>query len=225
MEQDFDAELQRLVAQEDMARRIQRDFDQTAGRLRSFLESKGINFGPPADGSTPAEYGVIEENRRKLRDIATLVAAHLAIAAYGGESRPRNPLYKKKLQAALIYYGFDEPWFELIDHELPGDPLNEDDTDILTSVAMEKMLQDEEAAVQLQHILTQMVDYLGEQGISELSEEDRVLLERLAVIQMRTELHNISGLKLENIRGRLITLGYDDPAWLSLVQTFFNPPE
>lgn len=223
MEKSFDEELTDFLGEDQASRKAQQDISETAQRLRATLEESGVSFSPP-DNVTAEGLTSLRDQNRALRSLATYIAAIRAMHVAKGLTEPADPDFKKKLQADLVYRGFDQAWLTAVDREVPGSPLTDDDTGLITSVAMEKILNDEANTARVLNNLSQMIDYLDSQGESQLSQKEHELLTHLCVqLEMLQTVGNPRK-HVEDIKIFLIKSGYAEPAWMGLAEIFFSPP-
>jgi hypothetical protein len=144
---------------------------------------------------------------------------------YRGVSELADPLSKKRLQAAYLVKGFGSPWQELIDIELPGPALTEDDIDIISEVALQTIAEDDVHAKQYEARYDEMESYIMLNGVEQIGEREQIALAQLVLLSL-VKMEGVAlARRIEDARAVIFKLGLSDPAWLGLLDKYFNVSE
>jgi len=181
-------------------------------RFKTFLEARGVDTD-----ETRIDVVSLATSKLLLDEVVLLKPAEV------------NRLnFKKNLQAEYFLKDYDPAWQELIDKEFQGEPLTDDDIDIMAEVFNRNISVSEDIKRQYQNTEADMLDYLAKQGIDttpeSLSEEDRDTLDYL-IFTYNFDIWSPPD-KFEKVYSVLINRGYaEDPTWLSLLNKFFPHQE
>ncbi|HUD05417.1 MAG TPA: hypothetical protein VMR18_00635 [Candidatus Saccharimonadales bacterium] len=162
----------------------------------------------------------IYDQRSRLEILALTLA--MIESGEGKLTHEQQTDLKKRLQARSIVDGEDSIWRELIAKKFPGDPLTDDDTDILADEALKNTLETEETKRQLNDLKKEMLDYLLGLGEDTTSLEAHGLILQLALYVQRARLLNNSAPFIEEARLAAIKSGVSSNNWESLINKLFN---
>jgi hypothetical protein len=166
-------------------------------------------------------------NRSQLRALAGVIAM---VEEAGGEEGGHNldPNFKKKLQAQYVVRGSDKAWVEVIDRDLPGEALSEEDTGLIAEVAIQDISTEQEGQEWLDNQKAQFRDFLYQHGVDEITAEGEITItilcslyhSALTIQRMRQEAHLVRF--AEDAKIVLVNHGQTEEAWNNLVDTFFT---
>lgn len=206
----FDKFIEELESREA----IKLELEATTQRYTDALKNQDVDVETPVN---QIEISALAAQKLMLDEVILL-----------NPNEPSLYLIKKQLQARSLIRGDSPAWQELIDQEFPGEPLKDDDIDVIANTFSAQLQSSEDRQFLYQKTQTEMLDHLAleDDGLvyKDLTDEDQAVLDYLIFI------HNLSRLKpqdrLESTRAFLLNHGYTDkPAWQSLLDKFFSTRE
>jgi len=213
---EFDSFRERSISQEQASAQI----NKVKERLTQFLTSKGIILQFPENPNND-EVVEISKNKTEVLSLSAMIAYQEMVNDYRGTSQPKIPDYKKKLQANLLVSGFSQPWLELIDQELEGESLKEDDFDIISEVALETFAGEEASRQKLESTYDEMESYVL-QYKADITDDEHIVLIQLTILYAVSMKGIGPSARLEDARNLILNNNLTDPAWFDLLDRYFN---
>jgi hypothetical protein len=137
------------------------------------------------------------------------------------------PNFKKRLQAEHMVRGLDEAWVQVIESEVPGEGVSDEDAGLIAEVALEMITGNEESRAWFESRRAQMADLLQQQGL-ELTEEAEIAIIQLCYLGFSVKARqfispeHMTSSAIEEARVILNRQNLTDPAWYRLIDIFFN---
>lgn len=223
MEGSFDDEEFEVFRRQSVSREeVDAQLAAIKHRLTAFLAERGVPLSAP-EGASNEEIAETAAHQMEVLALAALIASHQAMAEYRGEAEEPPADYKKRLQASYMAKGYGGPWQELIDAELEGQPLTEDDIGLISEMAAATFSLEEESARRFEALYDSMEEFLLVSGAEELDADSQTVMVQLIVLLGSVFEGHSPVNKVEDARILVHRAGLTDPAWEALIQHFFIP--
>lgn len=194
MSEFSDDVLRDFLAEGESQEATKERFEVIYMRGQLFLSERGIEF--PLLASTPTEQQTEDEVIRAMmadqvraHNAMRLVELSSAILMYtvANEIRKSDAPHetaatiKKRLQAEYVVDGLPPAWGELVDAELPGEPLGDGDGELVAEVTQQMSQGRAQGAEQVAATANTILDILSESGI-DITVEDNMIATGLAAL-------------------------------------------
>ena len=224
---NFEAFLEETNLREALHERV----ELTHNRFQLYLSERGVIFDP-ADfvelsgvGTEPTDRNELQrmadQNYHHARSLATTkIKVELAT-----EAGVEPPLIKKHLQAQEVASGATKVWIDLINAEFPGEPLQDNDYDLLLAEVIDgsdgKILSDAELA----HAIDELTGFLTSLGVTEPTDAERTATLDIGFLFSILTHASSEGARVstrEDAQLYAVRLGLDMNIWSQVIQHFFG---
>jgi|GEM_PF-3688464 len=204
----------------------------TINRFTLFLSERGVVFEPEefmglasveersVDGIEIQAMAAL--NKMHVLDLA-VIKEMARVAAEHGKDLPEG--YKKHLQAHEVAAGSTSPWLELIDKEFPGEPLNDEDAEILLSAVLERSETHELTQQQLEDSQDSILEFLDSIGNTKLNQDEAYAVIYFGLLHSEIYRRDRPGTRAsmrEDAQLFAIKRGFDMGVWSRVVEHFFG---
>lgn len=224
-----EAEFESFLAESQMVETGRRYGLARKAEFQAFLEERGVRFSgqqetPETDSE---EAAVIEDNDAHLHMLAGTAAIRYVRSLEGKQWPPEvETLEKKKLQAAVIIKGLGAAWLELIDVKFPGQPLGPEDSEFLIEQLEKDAKEQVETDKWLEENIPVIVDFLAQQGLSELNSREFAMVEVLyPLMHAARRMPKQASTFREAAHSILVEYGFNTGPWVALLERFFTPSQ
>lgn len=213
---EFEQQFEEFLESNRQKEELDNLFAVTKLRFETILGEKG-GFGPGYEADSPlARVGVTHLTMLKLMEEASVEVI--------GEAKflENDPYFKKHIQAGLLVQGYPKIWLDFVDEEFRGEPLTEQDDQLIAERLTSFLEASYETDFRLNQKADEMVNFLAGRGKSSLTEDELDTIGYLVAFHnIFSELGQPLSKELEDLRILLVSKGMFDNDWKALIEHFF----